>query len=406
VLVGGGRLWRAAVSDTQAAALTPARWDREVLRLVPSAGSRTVWSPDGGRSTIVTTRDSATARMGFAQIDLRSGRVTQLLEEAKAYGPMVVLPNERALAYVAEDAQHAPDVWLADQTFRHRRQLTHANPQLDGYAFGARRVITYRSRQGEVLRGLLVLPADTRPGRRSPLVAIVYPGGRGQWQGVYRSKFGPYADDGLAQLLATRGYAVLYPAAPQRAGTPVQDMVDAILPAIDSVVTLGVADSNRVGITGWSYGGYATLAMVTRDPRFKAAVMGAGFGDLFGVYGRLGSGGQLGGVMWAEQGQGLMGDTPWRVRDRYLENSPIWSLDRVETPLLILHGEPDAVWLADAVFVGLRRLGKTVEYRRYAGEGHGINSNVANLRDRLTATLRWFDTYLAKRQAAADPEQQ
>jgi dipeptidyl aminopeptidase/acylaminoacyl peptidase len=207
------------------------------------------------------------------------------------------------------------------------------------------------------------------------------------------------AGDGLIQLLATRGYAVLTPAAPQRMGTPAQDVADAILPAIDAVVALGIADPDRVGITGWSYGGYSTLAMVTRDTRFKAAVMGAGFGDLFSYYGRLGSGGQLAGVQWTEQGQGLMGDAPWKLRERYLENSPMWYLDRVQTPLLILHGDADdavPVWHADQVFVGMKRLGKTVEYRRYAGEGHGISSNPANLCDRLAATLRWFDTYLIR----------
>jgi dipeptidyl aminopeptidase/acylaminoacyl peptidase len=91
-----------------------------------------------------------------------------------------------------------------------------------------------------------------------------------------------------------------------------------------------------------------------------------------------------------------MGGTPWQYRDRYIENSPIFYLDRVTTPLLIIHGERDGavpVWQGDAVFVGLRRLGKEVEYRRYAGEGHVIRAQ-ANMRDYWSALIRWFDTHV------------
>jgi dipeptidyl aminopeptidase/acylaminoacyl peptidase len=112
----------------------------------------------------------------------------------------------------------------------------------------------------------------------------------------------------------------------------------------------------------------------------------------------MGEAGDAFGVANLEQGQGLMGGTPWEYRDRYIENSPIFFLDRVETPLLIVHGKEDtavASFLGDEVFVGLRRLGKEVEYAKYKGEGHSpIYWSYANQLDFCNRMIGWFDKYL------------
>jgi dipeptidyl aminopeptidase/acylaminoacyl peptidase len=100
----------------------------------------------------------------------------------------------------------------------------------------------------------------------------------------------------------------------------------------------------------------------------------------------------------SEEGQGLMGGTPWAFRDRYIENSPIFYLDRVETPLLIIHGSNDdavASFLGDEVLVALRRLGKQVAFAKYRGEGHDpAEWSYANQVDFSNRMIRWFDKYL------------
>src|SRR5439155_4768593 len=135
----------------------------------------------------------------------------------------------------------------------------------------------------------------------------------------------------------------------------------------------GVADPDRLGLFGHSYGGYSTLSLLVQTTRFKAAIAADGYGDLIATYGQMNSDGSAFGVPLAETGQLLMGGTPWQFRERYVENSPVFHLDRVETPLLIVHGANDTVvlpFLADEIFVGLRRLGKEVVYAKYQGEGH------------------------------------
>jgi dipeptidyl aminopeptidase/acylaminoacyl peptidase len=176
-----------------------------------------------------------------------------------------------------------------------------------------------------------------------------------------------------------------------------RDLPKNVLPGVNRVIDLGIADPERLGIMGHSNGGYSTLALITATPRFSAAVMRAGLGNLIGFYGELGKDGTHYGLGVAEYAFGM--GNPWTSRARYVENSPIFYLDRVQTPLLIVHGSIDnavASFLAEEVFVGLRRLGKEVVYARYEGEGHQIES-YANQVDYCNRMIAWFDDHLKKR---------
>ena len=135
------------------------------------------------------------------------------------------------------------------------------------------------------------------------------------------------------QLFATRGYVVLLPDMPQRLGTPMLDVAKVVLPGISKVVEMGIADPDRIGVIGHSYGGYCTLTLIVQSRRFNAAVISGGYGDLMGQYGQMSATGAAFGMSIDEHGQGLIGGTPWEFRERYVENSPIFYLDRVGTPL-------------------------------------------------------------------------
>jgi len=190
------------------------------------------------------------------------------------------------------------------------------------------------------------------------------------------------------QLLATRGYAVLFPDAPLREGKPVADLMRTVMPGVDAAIEQGYADPDRLAIMGQSYGSYNTLAIITRTTRFKAAVITAAgiHPDLFAAY--------LGGTGYYEQGQGNMGGTIWEYHDRYLQNSPLFHFDRIETPLLIGQGERDGDLVAsEAIFAALERLGKDVEYRLYEAEGHVI-TQTPNLLDFWNRRLEFLAKHL------------
>lgn len=283
------------------------------------------------------------------------------------------------------------------------------NSTLDPIAWPTQRLITYRGADGDSLSAVLLLPVGYQEGRRYPLVTIVYAGfvyhdtlshadGRSTSAGV---------SEGDILLLTARGYAVLLPSMPLRrtnvASDPYLDIPKGVIPAVDKAIDLGVADPARLGIMGCSYGGYSTYAVVTYTTRFRAAIALCSFADLVSDYGTFRASDRytdephltLATPKMSEAGQKRMGTSPWNDLSRYIKNSPIFYLDRVETPLLIIHGDQDFIPIqqAEEVFTGLQRLGKRAQFVRYWGEWHDINSP-ANIRDMWQRIFRWFDTYL------------
>ena len=401
-----GALWRAA-SDGSGAASFAAPKSLE-LELV-DARRHSLFAVDGGRSGVVIATNPATKRTGFARLDLESGSVTPIFEEEKRYGGYgtepAVSPDGASVAYVAEDALHPPDLYVRGGDLAQAKKGSEVAPALENRSFGRAEVIEWRSVDGDTQRGALIYPAGYEKGKRYPLIVKVY-GGSSISNDLNRFGYATAAFENL-QVYATRGYALLLSDSNLHVGTPMLDLMKSVLPGIDKAIETGVADPDRVGVTGHSYGGYSTLCLIAQSPRFKAAVMRAGMGNMIGQYGQLAPDGTNYGLAWSESGQGRMGGTPWEFRDRYIENSPFLYLDRVKTPLLIIHGgKDDAVppYLADEVFSGLRRLGREVTYARYEGEGHWEGTwGYANQLDSLNRSIAWFDRHLKGQAAAAEP---
>ena len=395
-----GGLWQAAADGGNAAKVAEIP-NREIIAMVPRSDNL-LWTQDDGTSTVVLTHDDAGKQDGFYEIDLRSGRSHPLLEDGQCYTcagvrhEAAVTEDGTRVVYSREDAQHENELWVSDPSFRDSQRLTNLNPQFDQYQMGAARLIHWLSDDGRPLQGTLLLPAGYKEGVRYPLLVWVYGGAllSNRFDQFGLVSQGPFN----MQLFATRGYAVLLPDMPLGVGTPMLDMAKAVLPGVNQVIDMGVADPARLGVMGHSFGGYSTLSLIVMTNRFKAAMDASGIGDLVGFYGEMQKDGAAFGVSVAEQGPGSMGGTPWAVRDRYIANSPVFDLDRVETPLLIVQGANDAIvapFLADEVFVDLRRLGKEVEYARYDGEDHSpVYWRYANQVDLCNRIIAWFDSHL------------
>jgi dipeptidyl aminopeptidase/acylaminoacyl peptidase len=293
---------------------------------------------------------------------------------------------------IAEDAQHCQDVWMTGADTFTLRRITNTNRQFDAVELGVSQLMSWRSLNGQELRGALLLPVGYKQGKRYPVIVYVYGGLRlstqvNEW--MTSIVINP-------QLFATRGYAVLFPDTPLRVGTPMQDLASTVLPATLKLVDLGIADSERIGIMGHSYGGYSTLALVEQSRQFHAAVDIAGTTNLMNAYAKTGAGGST--IGWVEEGQGDMGGSLWHYRDRFIENSPLFYLDRIETPILLMHGASDTAVPpieSHIAFESLRRLGKEATYVEYAGEEHVPSQwSYANQVDYCKRILAWFEKYL------------
>jgi dipeptidyl aminopeptidase/acylaminoacyl peptidase len=181
-----------------------------------------------------------------------------------------------------------------------------------------------------------------------------------------------------------------------RPGRPMSDIANSLLAGVNAMIDEGVADPQRLGIIGHSYGGYSVLSVLVQSQRFKAAIVSAGFSNLIDSYSNLWPDGTGPRISWVEEGQGRMGGSLWDYRERYVENSPLFFADRITTPVLVLHGTDDNIVRlheADTIFLSLRRLGKVVEYVQYVGEGHNIAGS-EHISDRANRAIEWFDRYL------------
>jgi dipeptidyl aminopeptidase/acylaminoacyl peptidase len=357
------------------------------------------------RALLLRTFHQATKRTGFARVALDTGQHTLFGESDTAYATHGLLAwatlfvslsaGAEQIAFTAESAAASPDVWLAEVSSGATRQLTRLNPQLAEYVFGESRQIEYASDDGEPLRGALLLPTGYKAGHRYPLVVWVIESTRGS-HNLNRFGLVGYGVDNL-QLLATRGYAVLFPDSLGRAGEAARNLAGSIPAAVQKVVELGIANPDRVGVMGFSYGAYSTALLITRTELFKAAVVRGGYYNAVSQYGQMGRDGVAAWTGILEAGHNIRGN-PWTARARFIENSPVFHLDRVRTPVLIVSGSADTAARpsqAEELFVGLRRLGKRAEYVRYEGEEHvQTRWSYRNQHDYCRRMLAWFERYL------------
>lgn len=380
LLLGAGKLWRLDVQSGRGS-LAASIADRLMTELVQASGSPTAWTSrhNGKPALWAFAREARGRRGGIYRIDLATGAAQALLEEVgtRYLGQSNLDATAGEFAYVATDQLRPMDIWIFNTADGKTRQATHLNAELERYEMGPTRVIEWKA-DGQTRRGALLLPPSYRAGQKLPLVLWIYGGANGSTRA---DTFGLFNSTTFnMQVLATRGYAVLHPDAPERPGHQMQDVKEAALAAVDAAIAQGYADPDRLAVMGQSYGSYSTLAVITQSTRFKAAVItGAGglHPDLVAGYLEMAADGSAHSIGYYEQGQGNIGGTPWTHRERYLDNSPIFLFDRIETPLLIGEGEHDSRHLGtDAVFVALKRLEKPVEYRIYENDAHVINTPV------------------------------
>ncbi len=347
-------------------------------------------------------RDPASQALEVASIDLNGGEIStrsQLQKNYVARGATLGMEVDwaRQTAYLQLDgAEHPPEIWRLSLTTGESSRLASLNPWLERGRIGSHRLVEYLDADGGRRQASLLLPPDYVEGQQAPMIVIVYGGIMGS-QSIHR--FGLFdclclAD---AHLYASHGYAVLLPDIPLGPRDPRRGIPRGVLPAVNRVVELGIADPARIGVLGHSYGGYSVLALITQTEMFAAAVCSAGAVNLTSFYGALSNAGDTSWLGWCESGQARLGGSLWESRDAYIENSSLFYLDRVKTPLLLLSGDgdPGAFTQASETFSALRRLGQRVELRNYRGEDHwsGLWSE-PNLRDVLERTLAWFDEHL------------
>lgn len=328
---------------------------------------------------------------GFVAITRSAGLVKQL--SASRDGTV--------LAAVVSRSGEPPNVYAGAGFAR----LTDTRPELRDIEWGAQERLSYQASDGLVLDGLLVLPPGcSRQDGPFPLVTLVHGGPYDRYADEFMLHWAP-----SGQWLAHAGYAVFLPnprggqghghafAARVAAAVGQGEWTD-ILTGIDVLVAEGVADPHRLGIGGWSHGGFMTAWAVGQTDRFAAAVMGAGISD-WGMQAATGE--------WGRFEEALGGSAGWEGvgPHRHDRLSPISYASAIRTPLLIVHGAEDTnVPLSQAEYLhrALRRFGTEHEYVVYPREGHSFQERNHQV-DLLHRTRAWFDKWLMPSTTPDDP---
>jgi dipeptidyl aminopeptidase/acylaminoacyl peptidase len=347
------------------------------------------------------------ASMDLFAFDVESGKLTPIVRPSEDADFKDCSPDGSLAAFEAA-TRDGTYLWISALPSGPARKILETNTFLSGVAEGVMKPLSYKSTEGQDLKGWILLPPGYPEGTKCPTVADVYAGY------LYGDKPPYLARLNLShalnhQLLAAHGYAVLFPSMPLTpegtASDPYMELSKGVLPAVDKAIELGYADPKRLGVMGQSFGGFSTYGLVTQTDRFGAAIALAGLSDFISLYGvfdarvRYTDHAQenLFQMSLFESGQTRMGNPPWKDIGRYLRNSPLFYVDRVKTPLMIIQGDMDYVSMqqGEQFFTALYRQGKRAAFVRYWGEGHVLESP-ANIRDMWQRIYGWLDENLKK----------
>ena len=353
----------------------------------PSEGY-TPWTVDD--AIIIKTYDQ-----GFYRLSLTDDTITLLHKDEHRHVHagrfrQDVAEETGECVYVVESNQEPPNIWMSDATFGSPRQITDINPHLKTIDFGKSELIEWTLEDGQTVRGILVLPSEASEKDPVPMIVSVYAGGF-RSHAFNRFAHGESVGGAHPGMFVSRGYALFLPDFPVQKIEPYKQFSDVVLPGVDAAIATKKVDAQRLGVIGHSFGGYTVNVLITQTTRFKAAVASASASNL--ISGFLSSRH----TGWYEAGQVGMGGPLWEFPQRYIDGSPVFHLEQVETPLLLIHGDQDFIPFEQAqeMFMGLARLEKEVVLLKYkeADHWHGIWSN-EKLADYWERVLNWFDEYL------------
>jgi dipeptidyl aminopeptidase/acylaminoacyl peptidase len=298
----------------------------------------------------------------------------------------------RRAAVQMGDRENTPEIYLVEPEDGPRR-LTRVNPQVEMWKIPALSVVSWKGAKGTLVEGVLELPCDARPGEPLPLIVCIHGGPTAA--SVYELQYTYFGNT----LFPSHGYAVLN--ANYRGSTGYGDQfltdligrsndieVEDILKGVDAMIAEGIADRDRLGVTGWSHGGYLTNCLITRTDRFKAASSGAGIADMVLLWGTNDEPGCTAALM-----KGL----PWERCDEYRRASPIYAFGQVRTPTVFHDGARDPrcpQGNSRALFRAMHEhLRVPCELVVYAGEFHGLNG-YKNRLAKMTWDLAWFGHFI------------
>lgn len=350
------------------------------------------WSPDG-------------KELFFSEVDRTSNRLFALPLNGKprvitpgtgSYGGYSISADGKMLAFIHQTPEVAPEVFATTPVKFEPRKLSDANKDFPKFAMGKTEVISWKSKDGRQIEGLLTYPVNYKQGRKYPLILNIHGGPAG----VFTQNFTAAGSVYPIQAFAQAGYAVLRPNPRGSSGygtefrqANINDWgfgdYDDDQTGVDKLIEMGVAHPDSLVICGWSYGGYMTSFTVTKTDRFKAASLGAPVTNLMSFNGTADIPGFL---------PDYFGGEFWDRMEVYQKHSAMFNIRNVKTPSQVIHGERDLRVPPEQgyqFYAAMKRLGVPTEMITYPRTPHGPQEPkfIQDIGERVIA---WFDKYLGK----------
>jgi dipeptidyl aminopeptidase/acylaminoacyl peptidase len=350
---------------------------------------------------LLSAVDSRTKAGGFYRLDPRAASASasasaapvKLLMQDKAAGVPIKARSADRLVVTFSRFEEFPNLWVTNAAFAKPEKVSDANPQQAQYTWGRSELITYRNADGKTLSAILTKPDDFDPAKKYPLLVYIYE----QLTNNLHRYVPPAPSHSInVSRYVSNGYVVLQPDIVYDTGYPGESALKCVLPAVQTVLDKGFIDPARVGIQGHSWGGYQNLYLVTHTNIFRAVEAGAPVVDMISAYGGIRWGTGMSRAFQYEKTQSRIGGAPWNKPLQFIENSPLFWLEKIQTPVLVLHNDDDDAvpWYQGIEFItAMRRLQKEAYLFSYNGEKHGLRQRETQ-KHYTVHMAEFFDHYL------------
>jgi acetyl esterase/lipase len=324
---------------------------------------------------------------------------TEIVMADLRFGTPVKAEEADVLMYTQSRFDEFPDLWVSGMDFVGKR-VSHLGAQMEPFLWGTAELRDFYSSDGVPLKGILLKPEGFDPTKKYPLLVYIY---ETLHQGLHNYRNPSPGTSVNPSYYVSNGYVMWMPDIEYTTGYPGKDALKCVLPGINMLIGEGYIDPERIGIQGHSWGGYQIAYMITQTHIFAAAEAGAPVSNMTSAYG---------GIRWAsgmvrqfqyEQTQSRLGASLWEVPLRYVENSPLFWADKIQTPVLMIHNDEDGAvpWYQGIeMMMALRRLEKPAWMFNYNGEAHGLRQR-PNQKDWTIRMQQFFDHYLKGAEAPA-----
>jgi dienelactone hydrolase len=386
-------IWQVAPDGSSAINLTQGlgRAQHLQLRAIPFHANPEDRFIDPTKPLLIRAEDTLTRESGFftTHIDAKAPP-TKLLLTPDDYNNPIKARDADVYAVTAQTFAKFPDILITDASFKNLQKISDANPQQSSLLWGTDEMVAFQSLDGHSLQGILYKPENFDPTKKYPMIVYLYE----KLSQNLNHFVDPRPMDSInISYYVSNGYLVFTPDIVYTTGFPGQSALKCVLGGVNAITARGFVDEKNIGIQGHSWGGYQIAYMVTQTNRFKAAEDGAPVANMISAYDGIRWGSGRPRQFQYEKTQSRIGGSPWEYPLRFIDNSPIFQVDRIQTPLLILHNDAD-----DAVpwyqgiefFLALRRLNKPAWMYSYNGEPHHLRRR-ANQRDYAARMAEFFD---------------